>query len=118
MMGLIICKEHGPDARERGQHAAGAEPKNIEAQVQKGEALTRLIRQLGLPADALGIREAGDQVALTGTVENQAEREKIVLAIGNTEGVGRVDDQPQVARPEPPATLDTVQPRDTRPKIA
>jgi hypothetical protein len=37
-----------------------------------------------LPADDLGIREAGDQVALTGTVENQAEREKIVLAIGNT----------------------------------
>jgi hypothetical protein len=37
-----------------------------------------------LPADDLGIREAGGQVALIGTVENQAEREKIVLAIGNT----------------------------------
>jgi hypothetical protein len=35
-------------------------PQNIEAQVQKGEALARLIRQLGLPADDLGIREAGD----------------------------------------------------------
>jgi osmotically-inducible protein OsmY len=67
--------------------------------------VARLIRQLGLPADDLGIREAGDHVALTGTVERQAEREKIVLAVGNTQGVGRVDDQPQVARPEPPATL-------------
>jgi osmotically-inducible protein OsmY len=45
--------------------------------------VARLIRQLSLPADDLSIREAGDQVALTGTVENQAEREKIVLVVSN-----------------------------------
>jgi nucleoid-associated protein YgaU len=93
-------------------------PQSAGAPEQKAAALATLIRQLGLSADDLDIRVEGDQVTLTGTVESQAEREKIVLLVGNTEGIGRVDDQLQVARPEPPATLYTVQSGDTLSKIA
>ena len=49
-----------------------------------------LIRQLGLQVDNLGIRVEGEQVTLTGKIESQAEREKIVLLVGKIEGVGRV----------------------------
>jgi len=87
-----FVKNVGRTLRREDNTPQAQSPQNIEAQVQKGEALARLIRQLGLPAEDLGIREAGDQVALTGMVESQAEREKIVLAVGNTKGDGRVDD--------------------------
>jgi nucleoid-associated protein YgaU len=93
-------------------------PQGTDVQEQKAAALVRLIQQLGLPVDDLGIRVEGDQVTLTGKVESQAEREKIVLVVGNTEGVSQVDDQLQVARPEPQATFYTVQPGDTLSKIA
>lgn len=33
----------------------------------------------------------------------QAEREKIVLAVGNVEGVAQVDDRMEVVKPEPEA---------------
>jgi nucleoid-associated protein YgaU len=93
-------------------------PQGRDAQEQKAATLAGLIWQLGLPVDDLGIRVKGDQVTLTGKVESQAEREKIVLVVGNTEGVGRVDDQLQVARPEPQETFYTVQPGDPLSKIA
>ncbi len=66
----------------------------------------------------LGMRVEGDQITLTCKVESQARREKIVLVVGNTQAVGRVDDRLQVARPEPQAMFDTVRPGDTLAKIA
>jgi len=41
-----------------------------------------------------------------------------VLLVGNTEGIGSVDDQLKVARPEPEATYYEVKPGDTLSKIA
>jgi hypothetical protein len=55
----------------------------------------------------------GDQVIVTGEVDSQEEREKIVLLVGNTEGIGQMDDRLQVARSEPQATFYTAKPGDT-----
>jgi nucleoid-associated protein YgaU len=51
-------------------------------------------------------------------VENQQEREKVVLAVGNTEGIAKVDDQIEVVKKEPEATYYTVVKGDTLSKIA
>ena len=56
------------------------------------EALENELKRLGLPTDGLSMRVEGDTIHLSGRVRDAETREKIVLAIGNVEGVGRVDD--------------------------
>jgi nucleoid-associated protein YgaU len=56
------------------------------------EALENELKRLGLPADGLSMRVEGDTVHLSGQVPDAETREKIVLAVGNVEGVGKVDD--------------------------
>jgi nucleoid-associated protein YgaU len=56
------------------------------------EALENELKRLGLPTDGLSMRVEGDTVHLSGQVPDAATREKIVLAVGNVEGVGKVDD--------------------------
>ena len=45
-------------------------------------------------------------------------REKIILAVGNTEGIARVDDRLEVVKPEPEAQYYTVVKGDTLSKIS
>jgi len=98
--------------------AQAQSPQSTDTPEQKAAALTVLIQQMGLQVSDLGIRVNDDQVTLTGKVASQAEREKVVLLVGNIEGVGRVDDQLQTAQPEPEATFYTVKSGDTLSKIA
>lgn len=58
------------------------------------------------------------RVTLTGKVATQEEREKLVLIVGNVEGVAQVDDQLEVEKAEPEATFHTVVKGDTLSKIA
>ena len=55
---------------------------------------------------------------MSGKVDSQAVREKVVLVLGNVEGVAQVDDRLEVANPEPEATYYTVKPGDSLSKIA
>ncbi len=56
------------------------------------EALSNELKRLGLPADSVSMTVEGDTVHLSGQVPDAETREKIVLAVGNVEGVGKVDD--------------------------
>ncbi len=56
------------------------------------EALENELKRLGLPTDGLSMRVEGDTVHLAGQVRDAETREKIVLAVGNVQGVGKVDD--------------------------
>ncbi len=56
------------------------------------EALENELKRLGLSTDGLSMRVEGDTVHLSGQVPDAETREKIVLAVGNVEGVGKVDD--------------------------
>ena len=73
---------------------------------------------MGLKVQDLGVRADGDKVTLTGTVASQADREKIVLLVGNTEGTGSVDDQLKVEKPEPEGQYYEVKSGDSLSKIA
>lgn len=70
---------------------------------KKAVALTHLVQQMGLKGENLNVQVDGEKATLTGKVDSQEVREKIVLLVGNTEGIGKVDDQLQVTRPEPEA---------------
>jgi nucleoid-associated protein YgaU len=56
------------------------------------EALENELKRLGLPAEGVQMKVEGDTVHLSGQVRDAEAREKIVLAVGNVEGVGKVDD--------------------------
>ena len=94
-----------------------AQPRT-DPDAQKAAALVRLVEQMGLTVEHLGVRVEGDQVTLTGTTASQEAREKLVLLVGNIEGVGQVDDQLQVTQPAPQAVFYTVKRGDTLSKIA
>jgi nucleoid-associated protein YgaU len=85
---------------------------------QKAAALVRLVEEMGLTVEPLGIQVEGERVTLTGTTDSQETREKVVLLVGNVQGVGQVDDQLQVGQPAPEARFYTVKRGDTLSKIA
>lgn len=87
---------------------------------ERATALQNQVLGLGLEVDKLWIEVADDTVTVKGTAKSQADREKVVLAVGNTEGIARVDDQMEVsaADPEPEAKYHTVVSGDTLSKIA
>ncbi len=95
------------------------DPRDEEIQeMMKAGRLRAQALSLGLDVEGLNV-EFDDAVAtVTGKAKSQADREKIVLAIGNTEGVSRVDDRMEVANPEPEAKFYTVAKGDSLSKIA
>ena len=91
--------------------------KNL-AERKKAASIVRLIEDHGFKVYELGVRVDDDKVTLTGEAEDQAQREKIVLLVGNTEGTAQVDDQLTVTKKDPPAVFYTVVKGDTLSKIA
>jgi len=89
---------------------------------KKVTALTNLVNQMGFKPQNLLIDVKGERVTVKGTVASQEEKEKIVLLLGNTEGIGSVDDQLQVSSPQPqaapPAQYYDVKSGDSLSKIA
>jgi len=85
---------------------------------RRAEGLAQLVRGLGLEVDGLAIEVAGAKVTVRGKAASQAVREKVVLAVGNVEGVAQVDDQMEVAASAPPAVFYTVERGDTLSAIA
>jgi nucleoid-associated protein YgaU len=59
-----------------------------------------------------------DTVIVFGEVNSQSDKEKIILTLGNVEGVEQVDDRMTVIEPEPEATFYEVKKGDSLSKIA
>lgn len=55
--------------------------------------LQKEIADLGLDATGLDITVEGDKVKVTGAAVSQEVKEKIILAVGNIEGVAEVEDE-------------------------
>jgi len=85
---------------------------------RKAAALVKLVDSMGFKVQELGVRVDDDKVTLTGQAPSQADREKIVLLVGNTEGIGSVDDNMTVAKQEPEGKYYEVKKGDTLSKIA
>ena len=70
-------------------------PGNAKAQEQIKEHVSKV----GLGNPNITATVDGDKITLTGDVASQEEKEKIILAAGNIEGVASVDDQITVTGP-------------------
>ncbi len=76
-------------------------------------ALRKEVEGLGLSVDGVIISVEGDTVTAGGKTSSQAEKEKILIALGNIQGVAKVDDQLAVEEPAPEASYHTVASGDT-----
>lgn len=115
-MGLIdFIKDAGERIFGQGQATPGA---HAQAASDAGAALVQRVTELGIPIEQLSIQVTGDVATVTGTAQSQADREKAVLAVGNSQGIARVDDRITVEQAEAEATFYTVQRGDTLSKIA
>jgi nucleoid-associated protein YgaU len=66
-----------------------------------GAALKDELKELGLDADDLDITVEGDTVKVSGTAASQEIKEKVILAVGNVEGVAAVEDNVSGGDAEP-----------------
>lgn len=105
----------------QAQAPSGDEMAAVREKLRKAKMVARMKQQLeqnGLTVDGAEISVDGDTVKISGTVEDQETREKVLLVLGNNEGIGAVDDQLEVTKTEPEATFYTVERGDTLSKIA
>ena len=102
------------DAEEVAEVAA-AELKVEESAAKK---LEETIRDLSLQVEGLNIHIDDDAATISGLAYNQATREKVILVVGNSNGIATVDDKMTVEHEEPEAQFHTVVSGDTLGKIA
>lgn len=77
------------------------------------ETLKKEVQDLGLDAEGLDISVEGDKVKISGAAVTPEMREKVILAVGNVEGVAEVEDDHADA-----AVFHTVEKGDTLSAIA
>ena len=87
-------------------------------ELRQGNLLMQHVMGLGLEIDDLKITYDDGVASVFGKTESQAEREKVILAVGNTKDVESVDDMIQVVKAEPEAVYYTVISGDSLSKIA
>ena len=98
--------------------AASAAAREKMRQAKMAARLAQHVKGLGLEVADPTVEVQGETVKLGGRVKKQETREKVVLAVGNHEGIASVDDQLVVENPEPEANFYTVVRGDTLSKIA
>ena len=118
--GKKLKTEEAQEAKAPQAPPATADPKQIQElhDRRKAAALVKVIEGMGFKVSELGVRVDDDVVTLTGEAANQGDREKVVLLVGNHEGIAKVDDRMTVAKEEAQATFYTVVSGDTLSKIA
>jgi nucleoid-associated protein YgaU len=89
-----------------------------EAAEEKASALTNFINQMGLEVEDLRVEVEKQLARVFGRTPSQEVREKVILAVGNTDGIAQVEDNLEVSSPEPEAVYYTVVSGDTLSKIA
>ncbi|HRC85481.1 MAG TPA: BON domain-containing protein, partial [Thermoanaerobaculia bacterium] len=96
---------HEPEPAPAAHAAPETNPLAEQFRQRRQAALLKLVSDLQLEVEGLRVELEGDRVTVFGKVASQAEREKVVLALGNVHGVAGVDDRLEVAAAAPEAKL-------------
>ncbi|MGB6269714.1 MAG: peptidoglycan-binding protein LysM [Olleya sp.] len=108
----------GKTDKEEAAEAAAAE---VKMEALAARKLEETARDLDLQVEGLSIFIDDDAATISGEAADQATREKMVLLVGNSDGIATVDDQMTVAETAvvvPEAQFHTVASGDTLGKIA
>ncbi len=107
--------------KDAGAKIFGIGKTTAEEVAEKELKLVNVIETLDFKVADLQVKLNDDVATITGEAESQSIREKVVLVVGNTEGIATVDDQMTVAPvevEEPVAQFHTVVKGDSLSKIA
>ena len=100
------------------EKAAEAHAEELKEEALVARRLEATVRDLQLQVEGLSIFIDDDTATISGMAYDQATREKVILVVGNSEGIATVDDQMTVENVEPEAQFHTVVSGDTLGKIA
>ncbi|UMB53122.1 peptidoglycan-binding protein LysM [Lutibacter sp. A64] len=118
-MGLFsFIKDAGAKVFGIGKTTAEEAADAVAIAKEKATKLSNAIETLGLKVKDLNVEVNGDNASVWGQADSQATREKVILVLGNTEGIATVDDKMTVEVPEPEAQFHTVVKGDYLSKIA
>lgn len=85
---------------------------------QKLVLLKGVVESLELPVENMELSLEDAKVSVSGTTPNQETREKVILALGNVEGIATVEDHINVIEPADESKFYEVKSGDTLSKIA
>lgn len=88
------------------------------AEAPAPDALKKEVEDLGLKAEGLTVTVDGDTVKVSGKAASQAEKEKVILAVGNVAGVAKVEEEIETPEPAAEPVFHTVVKGDTLWKIS
>ena len=118
MVLFSFIKDAGNNLFGKEEAAVVAALPQADQDVKIAEVLTRAAQNLGFKVENLHIAVTNGTATISGHAASQSEKEKIVLSVGNVDGVVAVDDQLTAEIPEPEARMYTVKKGDTLWKIA
>ncbi len=104
--------------KSEAEEAAEAAEATIAANEAAAKKMIETASTLGLVVEGMQVIISGDTATVSGLAADQATREKVILVVGNTEGIAQVDDQLEVEVQEPEATFYTVKKGDYLSKIS
>jgi nucleoid-associated protein YgaU len=124
-MGLFSFLKNAGASLFKGKEAAEPETAANDAaaeaiRAQRVMLLKGIVESHGFEIQNLQINlnPTGDMVTIDGEIDSQEDKEKVILALGNVEGIGAVDDRMIVVNPAPEAVFYEVQRGDSLSKIA
>ena len=120
-MGLFsFLKKAGTNLFGKSDEEKRKEAERVAAELNANRInlLQDAVSSLGLQVENMALELHDDTVIVFGQTSSQAVKEKVILALGNVEGIATVDDRISVLTPEPEAKFYEVQSGDSLSKIA
>ncbi len=103
-------------AKSAGAKLFGIETE--ETQAQKEQTITTFVNKYDFNIANFGVSFEDGVATLTGEAQTAEDHEKVILTVGNVDGIEKVNDQMTVATPQPQAQFYQVQAGDSLSKIA
>ena len=116
--GASIFKGKEAEVKAVETNSNSAEETAAKLKALKESLLISSVTTMGLKVEDLSVNMEDETVTVYGQVESQEDREKVILTLGNVEGVASVDDRLSVVTPAPEATFYEVKKGDYLSKIA
>lgn len=110
----------GKNTKENSARVADSDKQGEEvlANARAARKLEETVHDLKLQVHDLKIFIENELATISGRALNQSTREKVILVVGNVEGISQVEDNMEVENEEPEAVFHTVERGDTLSKIA
>jgi nucleoid-associated protein YgaU len=105
-------KREAVRAKVRGNRLKAAASARM-ANYRKATELEDYVEDLGIDITGIDIRFDDETAFISGSTANQETKEKIILAVGNAQGVAKVDEEIEVTEAADPAVFHTVVSGDT-----